>query len=93
MSSQWTLLDDTCNGRFGTPGGITRWNILSGTTGNCLNFEGEPRDGVKVIATHSAMVLEIIPVGDHEPDHYRYVESTPGDLPLLKIGLQHLLAI
>ena len=87
------MLYDTSNGPFGTPGGITRWNIFSGTTGDSLNFEGEPRDGVKVIATRYGMLLEIIPVGDHEPDHYRYVESTPGDVPLLKIGLQHLLAI
>ena len=68
------------------------WALLNKTSGGCLNSDGEPRDGAKMIGTPSPMFFVIMLAVDHEPDHYRYVESTPGDLPLLKIGLQHLLA-
>ena len=72
---------------------FTVWSILQarGKTGCCFTIEGEPRDGVKMVRIPSIMYFEIVPVEGHEPDHYRYVESTPSDLPLLKIGLQHFL--
>jgi len=78
------------------PGNIF-WAIFNEASGDYLNYDGEhddePRDGVKMIGSTSQKFFVVVPAGeDHGPDHFRYVESTPGDLPLLKIKLQHHLA-
>jgi len=80
ISSQWTSIPQD-----------NRWAILN-KTGSCLSFEGVPRNGVKMMGIPNLRFFEIIPAEDQEPGYYRYVELTPGDLPLLKIGLQHLLS-